>query len=135
MILAGAQADQAVLARFQTEAEAVARLAHPNIVQVYDIGQVNGCPYFTLEYVDGGSLANLIDGTPWEPHRAAEVIETLARAMHHAHERGIVHRDLKPANVLRTADGILKITDFGLAKLVASDDLVKTQTGVIMGTP
>src|SRR5262249_18692912 len=88
----------------------------------------------SLEFVDGGSLAVRLAGTPLPPRRAAEIAETLARAMHAAHERGIVHRDLKPANVLLTADGVPKITDFGLAKQLDGDH-GQTASGAIMGTP
>src|SRR5581483_10621675 len=101
--------------RFRIEAEAVARLQHPNIVQIYEVGEHHGQPYLTLELVDGGSLAQERGGKPEAPRSAAARAEVLARAMHHAHEHGIVHRDLKPSNVLLTADGVPKITDFGLA--------------------
>jgi serine/threonine protein kinase len=88
------------LVRFRTEAEAVACLEHPNIVRIYEVGEKDGQPYLALEYVDGGSLAQRLDGTPLPPRAAAAVIETLARAVEAAHQRGIVHRDLKPGNVL-----------------------------------
>jgi len=100
MILAGQHASQAQLARFRAEAEAVARLQHPNIVQIYDVGDQDGRPYFSLEFVDGGSLAQALSGDPQPPRLAASLIQTLALAMHAAHQRGIVHRDLKPANIL-----------------------------------
>jgi serine/threonine protein kinase len=99
MILAGDAADAAEHARFRHEAEAVAQLQHPNIVQIYDLGEHAGQPYLALEYVPGGTLAHQL-GNPQPPHQAAQLVETLARAIHHAHERGIVHRDLKPANIL-----------------------------------
>jgi WD40 repeat protein len=134
MVLAGSHAGSAELVRFRTEAEAAARLQHPNIVQIYEVGQQDGLPFFSLEYVDGGSLARALAGTPLPPGRAAQLIETLARAMHYAHQRGIVHRDLKPANVLLTADGLPKITDFGLAKQL-DDAAVHTQSGAVLGTP
>jgi eukaryotic-like serine/threonine-protein kinase len=134
MILAGTHAGAEHLGRFRTEAEAVASLHHPNIVQIYDVGEQEGRPYLALEYLDGGSLDNRLDGTPWSVSRAAALIETLARAVHVAHQAGIVHRDLKPGNVLFTADGTPKITDFGLAKRL--DSLTaQTQSGAIMGTP
>ncbi|HLJ92026.1 MAG TPA: serine/threonine-protein kinase [Gemmataceae bacterium] len=100
MILAGAHAGSDQIARFQAEAEAVASLQHPNIVQIYAVGEENHIPYFSLELVEGGSLAQRIDGFPQPVREAAQLVETLARAMHYAHERGVVHRDLKPANIL-----------------------------------
>jgi serine/threonine protein kinase len=100
MVLAGAHAGPAELARFRTEAEAVARLQHPNIVQIYEVGEQDGRPYLSLEFVNGRSLAQRLAGKPLTPPEAAQLVETLARAVHYAHERGIVHRDLKPANVL-----------------------------------
>jgi eukaryotic-like serine/threonine-protein kinase len=134
VLLAGAHASPHDLLRFHTEAETVARFQHPNIVQIYDIGEENGCPYLALEYVEGGSLATKFQGTPLPPRQAAELVQTLARAIHAAHQRGIVHRDLKPANVLLTTDGVPKITDFGLAKRLDADTR-HTQTGAVLGTP
>ena len=98
-ILAGLSAESERRARFRAEAEAVARLQHPNIVQIHEVGEANGLPYLALEYVDGGSLASGRPGT-WSPRPAAELVAVLARAVHFAHQHGIVHRDLKPANVL-----------------------------------
>jgi serine/threonine-protein kinase len=135
VILAGAHAGPHERARFRTEAEAVARLQHPHIVQIHELGEQAGCPYLALEYVDGVSLAQQLGGTPQPPRAAAQLVETLARAVHHAHERGVVHRDLTPANVLLTSDGTPKITDFGLAKLVLGGGAGQTQTGAVMGTP
>ncbi|MFO0810287.1 MAG: serine/threonine-protein kinase [Gemmataceae bacterium] len=100
MILAGGHASSDDLSRFRTEAEAIARLQHPNIVQIHEIGEQNGLPFFSLEFCDGGSLAGKLDGTPWESRRAAELVETLTCAMQAAHDCQIVHRDLKPANIL-----------------------------------
>jgi serine/threonine protein kinase len=133
-ILAGAIASPQSRARFQTEAEAVAHLGHPNIVQIFEIGEQDGCPFLAMEYVSGGSLAEQLDGTPVAPRQAAQLVMALARAVQHAHERGIVHRDLKPANVLLLADGTPKIADFGLAKR-SDSDVVHTQTGAILGSP
>src|SRR5262245_15482662 len=133
MILAGASASQQDLARFRAEAEAVAQLAHPNIVQIYEIGEQGGCPFLALEYVGGGSLAQHLDGTPLAPQQAAETVLALARAVQHAHEKGIVHRDLKPANVL-LAEGTPKIADFGLAKRADSNQ-AHTLSGTILGSP
>src|SRR5262249_35226430 len=115
------------------EAHAVARLHHPNIVQIYDVGEQDGHPYFTLEYVDGGSLSDKFGGRGMPPREAAQLIAVLARAIHYAHERGIVHRDLKPGNVLLAGDGTPKITDFGLAKLMDAEN--HTRTGSVLGTP
>jgi tetratricopeptide (TPR) repeat protein len=134
MLPAEAQANTGALARFRTEAEAVARLAHPNIVQIYEVGEAEGRPYLALEYVDGISLARKLGGTPLPTPQAAELVETLARAMQVAHQQRIVHRDLKPANVLLTADGVPKVTDFGLAKLL-DGAVAQTQSGGVLGTP
>jgi serine/threonine-protein kinase len=100
MILSGGHASAAELTRFRSEAEAIARLEHPNIVRIHEVGESEGRPYFSLEFVDGGSLADRLDGTPWPPAQAARLIETLAQAIHVAHEQNIIHRDLKPANIL-----------------------------------
>jgi tetratricopeptide (TPR) repeat protein/tRNA A-37 threonylcarbamoyl transferase component Bud32 len=122
------------LERFRSEAEAVARLHHPHIVQIYDVGEAEGRPFFSLELVAGGSLAARLAGAPQPPREAAQLLETLARAVHAAHERGIVHRDLKPANILLTRDGQPKVTDFGLAKRL-DVERGQTQQGEILGTP
>jgi WD40 repeat protein/serine/threonine protein kinase len=157
MILAGAHAGPRDAARFRTEAEAVARLHHPNIVQVFDVGEAVGAPYLALEYVEGGSLVQHIRGTLTLPpvRASARLIEVLARAIHFAHSRGIVHRDIKPANVLLTAAAggftlaasdpasakppamdrvIPKLTDFGLAKTL-DGPAEATRTGEMVGTP
>jgi WD40 repeat protein len=145
MILGGAHAGGQDLARFRAEAEAVAKLQHPNIVQIHEVGEVDGLPFFSLEYVDGGALDKRINGTPQPARQSAELIETLARAVHYAHERGIVHRDLKPANILlpradKDTEGgwpacsSAKITDFGLAKRLDSQ-AGQTASGAIVGTP
>src|SRR5262249_23578006 len=130
--------------RFHREAEAVAALQHPHIVQVHEVGEQDGRPYLALEFVEGGSLAQQLDGTPRPARASAELVETLARAMHHAHQHGIIHRDLKPANVLLTADGTPKISDFGLAKRLAGTSEGRggtppaeglTHSGEVLGTP
>ena len=134
MVLGGAVAGAQQFERFRAEAEAVARLQHPNIVQIYEVGEHDGLPFFSLEYCAGGSLAQRLDGTPLPTREAATLVETMARAMHAAHARHIVHRDLKPANVLLSGDGTPKITDFGLAKKL-DETAVLTQSGAVMGTP
>src|SRR5262249_15632921 len=100
MILAGDHASEAELVRFLAEAEAVAQLQHPNTVQIFELGQHNGLPYFSLEFVAGGPLSDKLAGTPQPPRTAARLVEQLAAGVQYAHERGIVHRDLKPANIL-----------------------------------
>jgi len=141
MILSGAHAAEADLARFRTEAEAIARLQHPNIVQVFEVGQHGGLPYIALEYCPSGSLETKLSGGPLPAREAAELVETLARAMAAAHEKGVIHRDLKPANVLLAEDGTPKITDFGLAKKIDEASPGRqsgeklTATGAVMGTP
>ena len=134
MIIGGSMVGARQLARFRIEAEAVAQLRHPNIVQIYDIGEVNGMPFVSLELLEGGDLKDRLAGTPQPGIAAAQLLATLARAIHAAHQARIVHRDLKPPNVLLTADGVPKITDFGLAKRLESDD-GQTKSGDIMGTP
>jgi WD40 repeat protein len=134
MVLAGDHASTSDLARFRQEAEAVAHLHHPHIVQIYEVGEQNGRPFFSLEFIGGGSLAQRLAGNPQPPRAAAALIETLARTMHFAHQRGIIHRDLKPANVLLTPEGMPKITDFGLAKRL-EQDTGNTRTGAVLGTP
>jgi serine/threonine-protein kinase len=134
MVLTGAHAGQEELVRFLAEAETVAQLLHPNIVQIYEVGTHNQLPYCSLEYVEGGNLTQKLRLALLEPQAAARLVESLARAMHFAHQHGIIHRDLKPSNILLTADGIGKITDFGLAKRVDVGSGL-TQTGAIIGTP
>jgi serine/threonine-protein kinase len=127
-------------ARFRSEAEKLARLQHPNIVQIFEIGEQNGRPYFAMELVEGSSLAQKLAGARLPDGQAAQLVETLARAMHYAHQRGIIHRDLKPSNVLLRGDAetpieqcALKIADFGLAKQL--DAAGQTHSGMIVGTP
>jgi serine/threonine protein kinase len=133
MMLAGTHAGPEELVRFRIEAQAAARLDHPNIVRVYDFGEHKGLPYFSMELVLGGSLARKMCGQLWPITAAAHLVQTLAAAIHHAHQHDVIHRDLKPANVLLNADGVPKITDFGLAKrLDSSTDL--TGIGRILGT-
>jgi tetratricopeptide (TPR) repeat protein/tRNA A-37 threonylcarbamoyl transferase component Bud32 len=132
MVLAGCHASPEALVRFLQEAETIARLKHPNVVQVHEFGNHQGKPYFALEYLEGGSLAARLHRQPQPPLQAARLVETLARAVQAAHEQGVIHRDLKPANVLLTADGTPKVTDFGLAKHADSGI---TASGAVLGTP
>src|SRR5205823_2866495 len=140
MVLAAPHTGAQGASRFQAEAEAVARLQHPNIVQIHEVGEWHppsggpAVPYFSMEYLDGGSLHARLNGAPLPPDEAARLIETVARAVHAAHERGIVHRDLKPANILLAVDGTPKIADFGLAKSL-DEDSGQTRTGAVLGTP
>ena len=134
MVLSGGHASPDVLARFLVEAQAVAALQHPNIVQIYEVGEHDSLPHFSLEFVDGAPLDRALAGKPQKPVDAARLVETLSRAMHFAHAHSILHRDLKPANVLLTSDGVPKITDFGLAKKLEGDS-GQTKDGSIMGTP
>ncbi len=133
MILAGGHATGGDLERFRTEAESIARLQHPNIVQIFEVGVHDGLPYFSLEFCGGGGLEKKLAGTPLPPREAATLLAKLAGAMQAAHAKGVIHRDLKPANVLLADDGTPKISDFGLAKKL--DEAGKTQAGSIMGTP
>lgn len=154
MILSGGHASVEQRLRFQAEARVIARLQHPHIVQVFDIGEHQGMPFFSLELVEGGSLEKHLAGNPLPPPQAAALLATLAEAMQAAHDQGITHRDLKPANVLlarndesgktTTPESSVhrssfivhcspKITDFGLAK--HQEDLGQTQSGSVFGTP
>jgi serine/threonine protein kinase/Tfp pilus assembly protein PilF len=157
MVRTGAAASDQALDRFVEEARVVASLQHPNIVQIYDINPRPDAPYFSMELVEGGTLADRLGGRPQPFRQAARLVETVARAIHVAHEQGIVHRDLKPANILIAAPGpapsrfeafgsggsapaadpgawVPKITDFGLAKQLQGGT-GQTESGMIMGTP
>jgi hypothetical protein len=138
VIRAGDHAGPDERARFRQEGLAAARLQHPNIVQVFDVGEHAGIPFLALEFVPGGSLAHRLAGRPLPPPSAARLVELMALAVQHAHDAGVIHRDLKPANVLLApADGdplgVPKVTDFGLAKPLGGDAL--TATGATVGTP
>ena len=153
MVLAGEFAADSDRVRFLREAELPARIKHVNIVQVHEIGHMEGRPYLSMEWVDGGTLADRLDGTAWPPDQAARLVGTLAQAIDAAHRQGVIHRDLKPANILmQLADegghsdekppgpasplvGITpKITDFGLARSLRDQSGV-TRTGFVVGTP
>ena len=134
MMLAGSYAGPHERARFQREAEAVAGLRHANIVQIYDVGDHDGCPYFTMELLEGGSLAQALAGTPQPARQAAALLTTLAEAVQAAHQAGIVHRDLKPANILLTAERNPKVADFGLARHFDGEPSL-TLSGARVGTP
>jgi serine/threonine protein kinase len=135
MILAGKLAGEAEVQRFRREAEAAANLQHPNIVAIHEVGEHDGQHYYSMDYIAGRDLAALVrENGPLPPARAAECVQTLADAVHFAHQRGTLHRDLKPQNVLVDAAGIPRITDFGLAKFVERDDNL-TVTGMAMGSP
>jgi hypothetical protein len=133
MILAGGHAGSVEVKRFLAEAEAVAALQHPNVVQVFDVGSHGQLPYMALEFVGGGSLADRLKAGPLSPRDAARLLEQVTAGVEAAHRKGVVHRDLKPGNVLLTEEGAPKVTDFGLAKRVEGGRL--TQTGAVMGTP
>lgn len=134
MILSGHLADESDIERFYAEAEAAAALSHPNIVAIHEIGEVNGQHFFSMDYIEGQSLAALVQENPLPPRRAAELVQTIAEAVQFAHDNGVIHRDLKPANVLLDRRQRPLITDFGLAKQVRSQSQ-RTMAGSIMGTP
>ncbi len=134
MIPAGPNGTSVEAERFWAEAQAAARLQHPNIVQVYEVGMQKGLPYFSMELVDGGNLAQRLNNTPQPLREAVRLVATLAQAMEASHRQGVVHRDLKPDNVLFTRAGEPKISDFGLAKRLEVST-GHTLEGSIVGTP
>ena len=134
MILSGQLAGKEEVSRFRSEAEAAARLDHPGIVPVYEVGQIDGQPFFSMGFIEGESLAKKLADGPLEPKEAARFLDKISAAVEYAHKRGIVHRDLKPGNVLVTVEGEPKITDFGLAKRLDGDSEL-TATGQVLGTP
>src|SRR6266545_4262225 len=126
--------DPDTVARFRHEAQAIARLRHPNIVDVYDFGEFQGTPYMIVEYVPGGSLAGRMQQGPLDKATALKYLRGIAAGLDYAHSHGVVHRDIKPANVLLTAEDSPVLADFGLAKLLQGTSL-KSMTGVTTGTP
>jgi serine/threonine protein kinase len=134
MILAGQLASEADVRRFYGEARAAAALQHPNIVAVHEVGAHQGQHYFSMDFVEGTSLAALVRDNPLPPAEAARLVEAVARAIHFAHRRGTLHRDLKPANILLDPFGQPRVTDFGLAKRLEGDAGL-TATGAVVGTP
>jgi Protein kinase domain len=136
MILAGQLASAVEVQRFRTEAEASANLDHPNIAPIYEVGEHEGQHYFSMKLIEGASLTRHLPRWRTEPRTAVQLLATVARAVHHAHQRGILHRDLKPGNILVDAAGQPHVTDFGLAKRVLNAEEARmTQSGVIVGTP
>ena len=134
MILAGEFASKEFVRRFRAEAEAAALLQHPNIVAIHDVGIHDGQHYFTMDYVAGQNLSQLVGTRPLPPAKAARYMQLVAEAIHYAHQQGILHRDLKPSNVLIDSNEQPRVTDFGLAKILANDSDL-TLTGQVMGSP
>jgi serine/threonine-protein kinase len=135
MILAGRLAGAEDLYRFHTDAEAAARLRHPNIVGVHEVGEVGGQLFFSMDFIEGRTLAQRLSEGPVPGRTAAGYVGQLARAVHYAHRQGILHRDLKPSNILLDTDDQPHVTDFGLAKRLDAGDSALTPTGAIVGTP
>ena len=130
----GHWATAAHLKRFRLEAEAAARLEHPGIVPIHEVGERDGSCYFSMKFVEGGQLDEVVKREPMSIRQAAELIAKVARTVHYAHEHGILHRDIKPGNILLDAKGEPHLTDFGLARLVESESTV-TRTLEVLGTP
>ena len=135
MILAGKLANPDDLQRFHTEAEAAARLSHPNIVAIHDVGAIDGQHFFSMEFIEGLSLAQRLTRGTVSGRDAARYVRQIARAVDYAHRQGILHRDIKPSNIMLDADDEPHITDFGLAKRLGNQDSGQTRTGAILGTP
>jgi WD40 repeat protein/tRNA A-37 threonylcarbamoyl transferase component Bud32 len=133
MIVSSHVASPASMARFKVETEAIARLEHPGIVPIYEVGETAGAPFFTMKLVEGGNLAEAMAGKPLAPPQAARLLARVARAVHYAHQRGVLHRDIKPTNILLDAQGEPMVTDFGLAKITDSEAEV-THSFTVMGT-
>ena len=134
MLLRGQLASEADAARFRQEAESVARLDHPGIVPVYEFGELDGRPFFSMKYVEGETLQQLLQNGPLPPQYTARILAAVARAVHYAHERGVLHRDLKPSNILIDRHGNPHVTDFGLARRT-TDAASLTKSGAVLGTP
>jgi serine/threonine-protein kinase len=134
VISLGQWASKAHLKRFRLEAEAAARLEHPGIVPIHEVGERDGSCYFSTKFVEAGQLDEVVRRTPMSIRQAVELIAKVARTVHYAHEHGILHRDIKPGNILLDAKGEPHLTDFGLARLVESDSSV-THTLDVLGTP
>jgi serine/threonine-protein kinase len=134
MILRGPAASGSERERFRAEAEAAARLDHPGIVPVYEVGEFDGRPYFSMKYIAGQTLAQRLAEGPLPPREAAAILAAASRAIHFAHTHGVLHRDIKPSNILLDEFGQPHVTDFGLAKQVA-DPASLTRSGSILGTP
>jgi serine/threonine-protein kinase len=135
MLPAGSAPDAQAVARFRAEGKATARLDHPHIIRLYEFDRHRGRLYYTMEFLEGGTLAGRLQAGPLPEAEAAGLLVRLARAAEHAHAQGVVHRDLKPSNVLFAADGTAKIADFGLAKILDEEGLAGTQTVAALGTP
>lgn len=134
MIQRGRLASESDMRRFLAEASATAKLEHPSIVPVYEVGEIDGRPYFSMQWVDGQTLESCVGQRRLGQHEAARLVATIARAIQFAHEHGVLHRDLKPSNILIPTDGIPLVTDFGLAKQVGAESNL-TRSGMIVGTP
>src|SRR6185369_3810858 len=134
VIAAGELASPRMIQRFHAETEAAARLDHANIASIYEVGQEDGWHYFSMRLIQGPTLAHHLNGKPLPARRAAEFLVKVARAVHHAHQRGVLHRDLKPNNILLDTTGEPVLTDFGLAKILEADSSL-TLSQAVLGTP
>ncbi len=134
MMRSGSLASDSEVRRFRSEAQAAAKLQHPNVVAIHEVGEQDGRLFFSMDYIEGQNLAQVVRKSPLPPERAARYVRTIAEAIHYAHQRGILHRDLKPANILIDAKDEPRVTDFGLARQIeVNSDL--TVSGAVLGTP